>query len=141
MSMQIGTGFDSWAGKISLGLLYKFLNNEGLYGGLGFSLYPKNNVIQSEFTVAPVDSIDAISPVNYLQSYTINVKIGYEWQLSHKKSIYFECGKAIPLQSKSWQVKEGFTASSELIDLLKQHQPGGIIIATGITFGLWNKKK
>ena len=141
MSMQIGTGFDSWAGKISLGLIFKLRDNEGLYGGLGFSVYPQNNVIQSEYTVAPADSIDAVSPVNYLQSYTVNVKIGYEWQLSHKKSIYFECGKAIPLQSTSWQVKDGFTASSDLIDLLKQHQPGGFILATGITFSLWNNGK
>jgi hypothetical protein len=147
--VRLGAGIGLWGAKFSGGIKYD-LRRDMRYkkgwslamgyghstggaslGNLTVSMDSSTSVAGGGTTTTSKEIVVRPLPVN-----TMSISTIYNRFLNRKVAFVFEFGYAIALQKDPWIVIEGQNNLKALKPELKVFQPGGLILAVGMNFGL-----
>jgi hypothetical protein len=147
--VRVGVGIGMWGAKFSGGIKYdlrrdmRYKKGWSLATGYGYStgVASVGNLtlnMNSSTSVAggPTTTTSRKLVVRQLPVSTMSISTIYNRFINRKVAFVFEFGYAIALQKDPWIVIEGQNDLKALKPQLKIFQPGGLILAVGMNFGL-----
>ncbi|MDP4271393.1 MAG: hypothetical protein Q8909_14920 [Bacteroidota bacterium] len=131
--LQGGVGVGAWGSKYSVGIRYDLHQGSGWSYGFGYSQCSGAKNMDLTFNN---NGTTETYKLDLLEASTINLKATRNWMVGKSTMLYIDLGYAVPLQSEPWHVTSGPSMSDLGKTTLNLMSPGGIIVGTGITFGL-----
>jgi hypothetical protein len=131
---QGGLGLSAWGIRTSIGIRYDQSYRHGFCFGANLSRSSGIDDIDMTFD----SGSGTPNQVNMrLESVTtFDLKAGYNWWFGKYNTLNISLGYAVPLKNQPWVVKDGSTLAPFEQAVLQLMSPGGIIIETGLTFGI-----
>jgi hypothetical protein len=133
-----GIGYGPWGVKSSVGLRYYQKYAKGIYYTLSFSSCngKKNDTLSLEtYNSNTIKTQDVILDLNKVR--TLNLSIGYSWQLSKSLRFTLDLGYSLPLNVNAYEIKTKdivlTESSKQSIDYMA---PGGFIFGVAFSIGL-----
>ena len=130
-------GIGGWGYKIGGGII--FYPKQTPYGSgfsIGYSLATGLDDFETELYVEPDDESQSVM-LDLNNAATINIMYSYNWTLGNSGKFALCAGYAIPLLSKSYELKDSDVELNEMSEqVLQIMQPGGIIIGFKFMFGI-----
>ncbi|MFT6865618.1 MAG: hypothetical protein ACJA08_000441 [Cyclobacteriaceae bacterium] len=129
-----GAGIGGWGGKLSAGMKYEDLSEDGWGFGLSYSFCSELD----DFDMTLQDQNGTTKTVNLdlLAVGSVNLTVNRNWKLRGDKVFYLETGYAIPVGgSDFYQINDGSVLSQDEELILEIMRPGGLILALGLLIG------
>jgi hypothetical protein len=131
--LQGGLGAGAWGSKYSVGIRYDLHKGSGWSYGMGYSQC--SGAKNMDLTLNNNGATE-IYKLDLLEASAINLKATRNWMVSKTIMLYIDLGYAVPLQNEPWHVTSGPSTSDLAKTFLNLMAPGGVIVGTGISFGL-----
>jgi hypothetical protein len=146
--IRLGVGVGAWGAKFSGGIKYdlrrdmRYKKGWSLAMGYGYSTSASavgDLTISRESSTTVAGNTNTTSReivIRPLPVSTMSISTIYNRFINRKVAFFFEIGYAIPLKKDPWVVVKGQDDLKALKPQIKIFQPGGLILAVGMNFGL-----
>jgi hypothetical protein len=133
-----GFGIGPWGLKSSVGVRYYNKYPKGIFYGLSFSSCKGriNDTLNLE-TFRSDSVVTQKVLVDLKKAHTINLELGYSWQLSKVLRFTLDLGYSIPLNVNPYRIKtEGIVLTESGKQSIDYIEPGGFIFGVAFSIGL-----